>query len=201
MNKRKLYHWHKKLSIINAWYFLAIAIIFLIIGINGLRQNSLTTARLRQVVITADQQGGDSEKALRELRSFVFAHMNTDLSSGPTPIKPPIQLKGQYERLLAAEKERVKQKNVAVTAEAEAACASQFPSNGPNVARVTCAQDYIAQNATKERAIPGELYKFDFKSPAWSPDLAGISLLLSCAGFVLFALRLITERWLATRLR
>lgn len=201
MNKRKLHHWHKKLSIINAWYFLAVAVIFLGIAVYGLRQNYRTMNELRQAVITADQQGGNSEKALNELRSFVFTHMNTDLSSGPAPIKPPIQLKAHYERLLAAEKERVKQANVGVAAQAEAVCQNQFPGQGPNVGRVTCVQNYIAANAPKEKQIPSELYKFDFSSPAWTPDLAGISLLISSLCFLVFGLRLITERWLASRLR
>lgn len=201
MHKRKLHHWYKKLRIVNAWYFLAAAVFFLVLGTSGLRQNYRTMDRLRQAVITADQRGGDMEKALNELRSFIFAHMNTDLSSGPTPIKPPVQLKGHYERLLAAEKERVKQTNVAVAAQAETVCREQFPQQGPNVARITCVQNYIAANAAKERAIPSELYKFDFKSPAWSPDRAGISLAIGAVSLVLFVLRLATERWLAGRLK
>lgn len=201
MHKRKLHHWYKKLRIVNAWYFLGAAVVFLILGINGLRQNYRTMDHLRQAVITADQRDGNTEKALNELRSFVFAHMNTDLSSGPTPIKPPIQLKGHYERLLAADKERVKQTNVTVAAQAETACQGQFPEQGPNVARITCVQNYIAANAASERTIPSELYKFDFKSPAWSPDRAGISLVIGAASLVLFVLRLATERWLAGRLK
>ncbi len=200
MNKRKLYYWHKKLRIVNAWYFLIIAIVFLIIGVYGMRQNYRTMSDLRQAVIVADQQAVNTEKALNDLRSFVFAHMNTDLSGGPSPIKPPIHLKAHYERLLAAEKERVKQANVSVNAQAEAICQSQFPGQGPNVARVSCVQDYIARHATVERQIPGELYKFDFKSPAWTPDLAGIGLALSCLFFGLFVLRYLVEWWLVRRL-
>lgn len=200
MDKRKLHHLHKKLSIVKARYFLAIAVIFLGIAVYGLRQNYRTMNELRQAVITTDQQGGNSEKALNELRSFVFAHMNTDLSGGPAPIKPPIQLKAHYERLLVAEKDRVKQSNVAVAEQAENVCQGQFPGQGPNVGRVTCVQDYITANAAKESQIPSELYKFDFKSPAWSPDLAGISLLISSLCFALFTLRFVTEWWLKSRL-
>lgn len=201
MNKRKLHHLHKKLRLVSAWYFLAAAIIFFLIGIQGLRQNYRTMDSLRRTVVTADQEGGDTEKALGELRTFVASHMNTNLSSGPSPIKPPIQLKAHYERLMAAEKERVKQANAQLTSRAESACQGQFPGQGPNISRVTCVQDYIAQNAVKEREIPSELYKFDFKSPAWSPDKAGIGLLLSSIFTTLFVLRFATEWWLLNRIK
>ncbi len=201
MNKRKLHHTHKQLRFVNAWYFAVAAIIFLIIGINALRDNYRTMVDLRQAVTRADQQGTDVQKPLNKLRTHVYAHMNTNLSSGNVPIKPPIQLKHTYERLVAAEKERVKQATPAIAAQAEATCLAQFPASGPNVARITCVQDYMSANAAREQAIPSELYKFDFKSPTWSPDQAGISLVLAGVFLVLFVLRYATERWLIARIK
>ncbi len=201
MNKRKLHHTHKQLRFINAWYFAVAAIIFLIIGVNALRNNYRTMVDLRQKVTAADQKGSDVQKPLNELRAFIYTHMNTNLSSGNVAIKPPIQLKNHFERLVAAEKERVKQATPAIAAAAETTCQQQFPASGPNVARITCVQNYMSANAAKEQTIPSELYKFDFKSPSWSPDLAGISLLLSGVFFVLFVLRFATERWLIARIK
>lgn len=43
--------------------------------------------------------------------------------------------------------------------------------------------------------IPDSLFKFDFISPAWSPDLAGFSLLGAALAFIMFVLKLITDAW------
>lgn len=201
MDKKKLYHRHKQLRFISPWYFAAAAIICLIIGINGLRDNYRTMTVLKQKVMTADEKGTDVQKPLNELRAYVYAHMNTNLSSGNVAIKPPIQLKHTYERLVAAEKERVKQTNIAVGSEAAATCQAQFPSGFISHERVTCVDQYTAQHALREQQIPSELYKFDFKSPSWSPDRAGYSLALSAVFLVLFVLRFVTERWLIARIK
>ena len=43
--------------------------------------------------------------------------------------------------------------------------------------------------------IPDSLFKFDFISPTWSPDMAGWSLLGAILAFVMFSLKLITDAW------
>ena len=43
--------------------------------------------------------------------------------------------------------------------------------------------------------IPNSLFKFDFISPVWSPDMAGWSLLVAILGFIMFILKLITDAW------
>jgi hypothetical protein len=195
MDKKRLYHYHKRLQLLNAWYFLAAALIFLVIAVYGLRQNNFTMIRLRQAVITADQQNGDTAKALNELRAYVYGHMNTNLASGDFAIRPPIQLKNRYDKLVTAEQDRVKALNQAVTTEAENICGQQFPAAGPNIPRLNCIQQYITDHAVKPQEIPADLYKFDFLSPRWSPDLAGISLVLSGLFFCTFVLRYSVERW------
>lgn len=179
---------NKKLYGIKPWYFLVIGSVFLVIAIIALRQNNMTMIRLRDAVIAADQQDGDVEKALQDLRRHVYSHMNTNLTSGKNSIKPPIQLKARYDRLATVEQERIKQQNAQITATAEAKCASQFPSSGYNAPRVACVQEYVRANAVSASAIPDALYKFDFVSPRWSPDLAGISLLLSGVSYALGAI-------------
>jgi hypothetical protein len=195
MNKKQLHYYHQRFQLINAWYFLAVAVLFLVIAIYGLRHNFSTMTRLRQAVIVADQQNKDVAKPLNELRSFVYGHMNTNLATGNAPIKPPIQLEASYSRLVAAEKQRVQALNATVTQQADAACAQQFPGDGPNIPRISCVQQYVSTHAAKEQSIPAELYKFDFLSPRWSPDVAGFSLVFSAFFFFLFALRYGVERW------
>ena len=114
LNKRNLHHQYKKIKVFKPWYFLAIAGVFLIIGVVGLRQNSFRAVELRDAVYAADEKNGDVEGALRELREYVYSHMNTNLSSGNFSIKPPIQLKHRYEDLSAAEAEKTKALNTII---------------------------------------------------------------------------------------
>ncbi len=200
MNKRRLGYDYRRLKKIKAKYILAAAILFLILGIYGMRQNYSHMTKLRQAVITADEQNGDAESALRELRQFVYSHMNTNLSSGNVAIKPPIQLKYRYERLAKAESDRVAAVNEQVKQTGEATCAAQYPSAGFNSPRVACVAEYLRINSVKENPIPSELYKFDFISPTWSPDFAGISLLLSLIFFSAYLARVLLSLWYKSRL-
>src|ERR1700709_495416 len=111
MNKRKLHHYWTRLSAVKPWYFLLIAALFGVIFVSSMRHNNLKMIQLRDKVTQADQQNGDVETALRNLRGYVYAHMNTNLSAGPNAIKPPIQLKYRYERLVQAEKDKVAKAN------------------------------------------------------------------------------------------
>ena len=115
--------------------------------------------------------------------------MNTDLSSGGLSIKPPIQLKYTYERLVAKEKAKVAATNKNLSSKATAFCEAQYPA-GQIRARAQCVQEFITTHAVEEKSIPKELYQFDFVSPRWSPDLAGFSLLFSGLFLLLLIIRL-----------
>ncbi len=176
---KNTYHYSlRKLHHVKPVYLLIPTIIFFGLSVYGLRDNNFKMIELRQAVITADEQNGDVETALQNLRGHVHGHMNTNLNSGNFAIKPPIQLKGRYERLMKSEEARIKSLNEEVTRQAEAQCGSQFPGQGFNAPRVSCIQDYVARNASQTNDIAQDLYKFDFVSPRWSPDLAGISIVL-----------------------
>lgn len=195
MDKKKLHHQYTKVRNIRAWPLLVASLVCLVIGIYSLRQNNLEMVRLRQAVIEADEQNGDVEKALYNLRSYVYAHMNTNLASGDFAIKPPIQLKHQYDRLASQEGDRVKAQNKSIQARGEAICAQKYPAAGFNSPRVACIADYMKVNAVTESSVPSELYKFDFISPRWSPDLAGFALLGSVVFFILYIIRLLVLWW------
>lgn len=186
----------KFISSINPLFLLLGAAVAGLISINALRQNAFTTNRLREAVTVADQQNGDVEKALQDLRRHVYGHMNTNLTTGANPIKPPIQLKYRYERLVAAEQERVKVQNQQVAARAESVCGQQFPAGGFNAPRVACIQDYMSANAVKAGGVADDLYKFDFVSPRWSPDLAGWSMVVATLLGVAFVLKIAVSRLL-----
>lgn len=158
---------------------LVIGLFFLLIGIVALRDNYKTMTQLRTAVSVADEQNGDVNKALNDLRAYVYAHMNTNLSSGNATIKPPIQLKYTYERLSAKAEENAKATNNKVMSDGDKICGAQYPGGGYNPNRIECIQKYIADHSVTANPVQDSLYKFDFVSPKWSPDLAGFSLLIS----------------------
>lgn len=200
MNKRYLHHVRTKLSPIKSVYLLIAAVFFLVLGLYSARQNNLTAISLRDQVLKADQENGDTEKALRELREYMYSHMNTELASGPSAIRPPIQLKYRYERLVAAEKERVSAQNETIYNDAQRICEQRFPVGLSGSGRIPCIQEYVASRGEKEQPIPDSLYKFDFTSPRWSPDVAGWSLLISALLFMIFLVRLVLDIWLKNQL-
>ncbi len=200
MSKTKLRQFWATVRGIKPWYFLAIALISGLVAFIALRQNNLKMIDLRAKVVQADKDNGDVEVALRNLREFVYAHMNTNLSSGNNAIKPPIQLKYRYDRLVATEKQTVTTANAKIYTDAQAFCEKTIPDGLSGRGRVPCIQQYVSDHGLKEQPIPDGLYKFDFVSPAWSPDLAGISLVICLASLILFAASYGIERWVKAEL-
>lgn len=195
-DKRKLHHLYVRLRSFKTVYLVVAIVIFLGISLYSLRQNNLTALRLRDKVLKVDEQNGDVEAALKELRQYVYAHMNTDLASGPSAIRPPIQLKYRYERLVAAEKDKVSKQNEKIYTDAQADCEAKFPKGLSGSGRIPCIQDYVSKHGVAEQPIEDSLYKFDFVSPAWSLDVAGISLVITIFLVILLTVRIILNYWL-----
>ncbi len=198
-NKRQLRHFWAKIRGVSHWYFFAGFVAFAVIGVFALRQNNLTAIHLRDELLKVDEEGGDVEGSLRNLREFVYSHMNADLSTG-TGVQQPVQLKYSYERLVAAEKARVEKANENVYTAAQKYCESKYPGSFSGGPRVPCIRDYVTNNGVKEQPVPDDFYKFSFASPRWSPDLAGISILLAGIFLVVFIIRFVLERWLKLEL-
>lgn len=159
--------------------FLTLFIVSGFVAINALRHNNQAMIQLRGDVYAADQAGSDVNGALNKLREFVYGHMNTNLSSGGNAIKPPIQLKYTYERLLEVQQQTGANANNQIYTEAQNYCQSQVPAGVSGRGRVPCVQDYVTSHGVKTASMPTGLYQFDFVSPSWSPDLAGWSLVVS----------------------
>lgn len=200
MNKRQLHHLWTRIRGVSYWYFLAGFIVFGFIFVLAYRQNNLGMIARRDAVFKADEENKDLEKALQELRVYVYSHMNTDLTAGDTAIRPPIQLKFQYERLVEAEKKRAADANATMRQEAERVCAERFPVTLNVTGRQPCIEGYMSERGAKERPVPKELYQFDFISPRWSPDLAGWSLVLALLFGLAFVIRFGLDLWLRKQL-
>jgi hypothetical protein len=201
MDKRHAHHYFTRLRTVPVVLLLASALVFALIGVFALRANNLKMLDLRQAVFVADEQNGDVEAALKSLREHVYGHMNTDLTAGSNGIYPPIQLKHRYERLVAAEKDRVGSHNAQVANDAQNLCEQRFPGSFSGGTRVPCVREYIDANSTSETPIPEGLYQFDFESPGWSPDLAGWSLVLSAMSMGIAIIVFVSERWLRHYIR
>lgn len=167
------------------------------ISVVALRHNNEQMVILRDNVYAADKAGGDVEGALRDLREYVFSHMNTSLASGPNAVHPPIQLKYTYERLQAEQQAKLGQNNSAVYGQAQRACEAEGQT-GTAQSTIACIQQYTAGHGIQLAAIPEGLYKFDFVSAKWSPDLAGWSLVVTVLSFIAFIITAI-YRWFMKR--
>ncbi len=192
MDKKRLHRRWARLRKLKPWYFLLVALISGLVCLAALRANNLRMISLREAVYAADKNNGDTEKALRDLREHVYSHMNTSLSSGENAVHPPVQLKYTYERLVQAQQASAGTSNSVIYTEAQQHCERTIPQGVSGGVRLGCIQAYVKQRSPETaQSVPKNLYQFDFVSPAWSPDLAGWSLVAAVA-----ALALALKLWL-----
>ncbi len=170
--------------------FLVAFLICGIVSLLALRHNNTTMIGLRDEVYAADKNGGDVNGALNKLRSYVYGHMNTDLSAG-SGIKPPIQLSYTYARLAQSEGQ-----NSSLYIDAKNYCEAKIPASQSisGRGRIDCITQYVTERGAKPINIPPALYQFDFVSPAWSPDLAGWSLVATVISLVAFIASLLKQK-------
>ncbi|HET9850097.1 MAG TPA: hypothetical protein VFP35_00490 [Candidatus Saccharimonadales bacterium] len=171
--------WLRKLSRQAYFPFLVAFIVSGVICLVALRHNNSQMVKLREAVYTADKNGGNVNAALNNLRTYVYGHMNTNLSAGSN-IKPPIQLAYTYQRLETAA--QAKAGNAGLYTTAEDYCQKVVPGSVSfyGAGRIPCVTSYITSHGGQPPAqVPAGLYEFDFQSPSWSPDLAGWSLVVA----------------------
>jgi hypothetical protein len=196
MNKKRLHHYWKRFKLIKPWYFLIIAAVSGVVCIIALRSNNEHMIKLRNAVYSADQNNTDVQKPLQELQAYVIKHMNTNLSSGPNSVYPPIQLKYTYDRLVKAQSDALAKNNTQIYTDAQHYCESLNSTDFSGHNRVPCIEQYVqSHNASQSSPIPDSLYKFAFISPTWSPDIAGWSMLVTIAASLLFVISFIANRW------
>ena len=203
MNKRHLHHIWTKLRLIKPWYFLVTAVVFAVIGVFAMRANNQHMIKLRDAVYSADKNDTDVQAALNRLQAYVTSHMNTNLSTG-TSVYPPIQLKYTYGRLVQARSDKLVQTNGQLYTDAQHYCEQQDPTDFSGHNRVPCIEQYVSSrspDAVQLPAIPDALYKFSFVTPAWSPDLAGWSLVIAALSGLLGVATFIIDRWFRRTVR
>lgn len=199
MDKKQHTQFWRDLAKVSPVIFVLIAIACGIIAVGALRANNLKMVELRQAVFSADQRGDNVEVSLKALREHVYNHMNTSLVSGPNAVRPPIQLKYTYDRLVRAqqikaeaEKSAASASNATIYSSAQKYCEAKIPNGVSGRYRLDCIQQFVKEHPANTAAvvgpgsidIPKNLYQFDFVSPRWSPDLAGWSLLAAVASLL-----------------
>lgn len=138
---------------------------------------------LREAVILADQSGQGVYDRLAELQGFVTSHMNAN----PPKLgsEPAIQLKSTYERAKEAERARVSAERATIANDATVYCEANF-RNVQLSRRAECVANYIADRPVEERVIVSDLYRYDFVSPRWTADNAGVPIALGALSFLIF---------------
>jgi hypothetical protein len=168
-------------------YFLYFAVLLSIICVVSLRDNNEHMIKLRNNVFTADKSDTNVTSSLQKLQAYVTHHMNTNLSAGTGSVYPPIQLKYTYQRLLDDESASAASSNLGLYTQAQTYCQGQIPTGFSGRYRVPCIEQFVESHDQQSLpTIPTSLYEFDFISPKWSPDLAGITMLLAALSLVVF---------------
>jgi hypothetical protein len=166
-----------------------------------LRLNNIGMIERRTAVFSADKEGNiDTIRArLFDLQRYSAAHMNADSGT--------IYLEEQYKRdtraIIEAASARDSSNNINV--KADRTCKAQFA--GYSQAYVQCFASELAKypsgsTAPDKAALPSPtLYRHDFVSPTWSPDFAGVSLLVCLLITLVIAVRLLSLVLLRALLR
>lgn len=192
MDKKYWHHiWTARIRPIKVWYLITLTLLSGVVCLLALRDNNQTMGKLRDTVYAADKEDGDVTKALQDLQAFVTTHMNTSLTAGNTSVYPPVQLKYTYQRLQDAAKAAAAESNAALYTQAQAYCEAQNSTDFSGRNRVPCIEQYVSSHGGAQPAtIPDGMYKFNFASPTWSPDLAGWSLAFASIFAILTLLRI-----------
>jgi hypothetical protein len=196
MNKRHLHHLWTKIRTVKPGYIAAVLVVSALLTVFALRSNNLHMVQLKDAVYQADKDNGDTQKALQNLQVYVVSHMNTNLSTGPDAVYPPIQLKYTYDRLVQAESDALARTNSQLYNDAQHYCESQNSTDISGRNRVPCIQQYVKDHGQPLRTIVDSLYKFDFVSPVWSPDLAGWSIVATVVSALSLTALLLLRWWL-----
>ena len=178
------------------WQLLVILLLGLLVAATFLRLNNLGMVDRRQAVITADEKGDDEavKKALVELQRHVSSHMNTSLEKGVYRVKA-------YERdrdaaITAASSATNPQSEVYKQASVE--CRARFQGGVDSFRNdyVTCVLERVSALQSSSDPTAGanlpiaDNYRYDYVSPLWTPDLAGLTVLFCVlvTGVIIFRL-------------
>lgn len=178
---------------VKTWHLLVLLVLLVLLGAFLLRQNNLGMVELRNLVKQADEENANVESALNDLQHYVTTHMNTSLGEG-------IFLEHSYQRAYDAAVHEAASKvnpNSQAYKDVESRCRQQYVGGGSFSTYLSCIENGLKALAPGSDPLanvkkpPQELFKFNFVSPAWSLDLAGIAVLAALITGVVIIARLL----------
>jgi hypothetical protein len=183
VDKRKLHYWWRIVRYIKVWQLIIVLLLGLLVSVELLRQNNLGMIERRNLVKMADETGNEAEiqKALAELQRYVSSHMNTDMGDRGIYLENTYQR--AYERAIQQQlTDDSASRNLYETA--DAACQAVFSKTYSFPAYTQCVAERLGSQGGHDplqnaKAPPVDLYRYSFVSPLWTPDAAGIAVLLT----------------------
>lgn len=190
-NKRQWASQLARLKRVKTWQLIVILLLLSLIAATFLRMNNLNMVERRDAVVAADKKGDTAaiKTSLTKLQAYVSHHMNTDLGQG-------VYLTYSYDRDRAAAlaKAQSSKDEGAAYRQADQFCRQRFTGGVSSFRNdyVQCVINRTANLKTGQAPLKlpkSELYRYDFASPLWSPDLAGLFVALCALVVVIIILR------------
>jgi hypothetical protein len=172
---------------VKLWQLFLVTVILAISSVFLLRQNNLNMIELRSQVVEADKAGDGVNEALQNLNSYIFNHMNTQ-------VVRPIELVNTYNRQAQAVIEASQRAGGRdIYAEGTAVCERRgIPLSSIAQCIAQYANDNSAGMSSRQIILPDKnLFIYSFASPVWTPDLAGILVLLTGVSLIWLSSRLV----------
>lgn len=197
INRKSLGKFYAWLRHIKTWQLVIILGIGLLVSASLLRLNNIGMDTARAAVYAADK-AGDREaikSSLAALQSYVSSHMNTSLMNG-------VYLQEEYNRALDTWDKNAQSStnpNAAVYQQASIECRARWQGGVASFRN-----DYVACVAERVKALgvaddprvtprpQPENYHYNYVTPLWSADAAGISVLFCLVVTSVLFLRVVT---------
>ena len=187
MDKRKLHQILVGLRQLRAGHLGIAFVVLLGLGVLLMRQNNLHMITLRNLVIQADEQNQNIPEALTNLRNYIAAHMNTGMG------ERGIYLEHSYQRVYEGAVQGAIQNGSEQYKQADKTCRGMYGETSSFQAYAQCVADKTANVAAGITLPSADLYRFNFVAPAWSPDVAGFTLLAAFLAGALLAGRFLLQ--------
>jgi hypothetical protein len=216
MTKNHIKRFLKSLTKVKTWQLLLIFLPMFFISATFLRLDHLGMTSRLEAVLTADKEGTDDDikTALNDLKTYVFSHITVNIleKNGKEQLifgTGTFYLENQYMRDATKSLEEAQNSfnnddnpNGNVYKKADEVCsarAKQYGWHHHGQQYFDCIlselASYPSQGTIEDVVIapipPASLYRYDFASPVWYPDLAGLALLISALLAVVIITRLL----------
>lgn len=168
---------------LKTWQLVILLFLGVLLSATFLRLNNLEMVERRTAVIAADEAGDKAaiQSTVLSLQRYVTRHMNTNLGNG-------FYLAKSYERdrdAALASANQSTNPSSSVYQQASIDCRERFQGGRESFRNdyVQCVVDRVSvlspqtDTETSLNLPRADVYKINFSSPLWTPDLAGLSVL------------------------